>query len=49
MAPMQARQMRLCHASTPDAEWMRDVLNRVSSRFGTRIDLQADGMLSLRA
>jgi poly-gamma-glutamate synthesis protein (capsule biosynthesis protein) len=49
MAPMQARQMRLCHASTPDAEWMRDVLNRVSSRFSTPIDLQADGTLTLHA
>ena len=48
MAPLQARQMRLHRASHPDAVWLRTVLGKVSRRFGSRIDLGADGMLSLR-
>jgi poly-gamma-glutamate capsule biosynthesis protein CapA/YwtB (metallophosphatase superfamily) len=48
MAPMQARQMRLRHASSEDAECLRSVLDRVSRQFGSRIDLEPDGMLSLR-
>jgi len=48
MAPMRARQMRLHHACNADAELLRSVLNRVSRRFGSRIDLADDGMLRLR-
>jgi poly-gamma-glutamate synthesis protein (capsule biosynthesis protein) len=49
MAPMRAHRMRLHHASTEDAEHLRNVLNRVSLRFGSRIDLADDGMLHLQA
>jgi poly-gamma-glutamate synthesis protein (capsule biosynthesis protein) len=48
MAPLQARHMRLKTASHGDATWLRTVLGKVSHRFGSRIDLEADGMLSLR-
>jgi poly-gamma-glutamate capsule biosynthesis protein CapA/YwtB (metallophosphatase superfamily) len=48
MAPLQARQMRLHRASRRDAGWLRAVLNKVSGRFGSRIDLGSDGILSLR-
>ena len=48
MAPLQARQMRLHRASHRDAVWLRTVLGKVSRRFGSRIDLGSDGMLSLR-
>ena len=48
MAPLQARQMRLHRASRRDAVWLRAVLDKVSRRFGSRIDLGSDGMLSLR-
>jgi poly-gamma-glutamate capsule biosynthesis protein CapA/YwtB (metallophosphatase superfamily) len=48
MAPMRARRMRLGHASTTEATWLRTVLDRVSRGFGTRIDLGPDGMLALR-
>jgi poly-gamma-glutamate synthesis protein (capsule biosynthesis protein) len=48
MAPLQARQMRLHRASHPDTVWLRTVLSKASRRFGSRIDLGADGMLSLR-
>ncbi|MQA87561.1 MAG: hypothetical protein GEV03_23795 [Streptosporangiales bacterium] len=48
MAPMQARQIRLRHASREDSEWLRAVLDRVSRGFGSRIDLEPDGTLALR-
>jgi len=47
MAPLQARQMRLHRASRRDAVWLRAVLEKVSRRFGSRIDLGSDGMLRL--
>jgi poly-gamma-glutamate synthesis protein (capsule biosynthesis protein) len=48
MAPLQARQMRLHRASHGDAEWLRKTLDKVSRRFGSRIDLGPDGLLALR-
>jgi poly-gamma-glutamate capsule biosynthesis protein CapA/YwtB (metallophosphatase superfamily) len=48
MAPLQARQMRLNRASHRDALWLRGVLDKVSRRFRSRIDLGSDGTLSLR-
>ena len=48
MVPMQARQLRLHHASRADSRWLRVVLDRVSHRFGTRIDAGPDGMLALK-
>jgi poly-gamma-glutamate capsule biosynthesis protein CapA/YwtB (metallophosphatase superfamily) len=49
MAPLQARQLRLNRASEGDAEWLRTTLDKVSRRFGSRVDRTADGMLTLRA
>ena len=49
MAPLQARQMRLNRASSGDARWLRKVLDKVSRRFGSRIDLGLDGLLTLRS
>jgi poly-gamma-glutamate capsule biosynthesis protein CapA/YwtB (metallophosphatase superfamily) len=48
MVPMQARKMRLCHASTADSEWMRAVLERISPRPGSQISRQPDGTLILQ-
>lgn len=47
MAPMQARQMRLHHASAEDTEYLRRVLSGVCQRFGSRVELGPDGMLRL--
>jgi poly-gamma-glutamate capsule biosynthesis protein CapA/YwtB (metallophosphatase superfamily) len=47
MVPMQARQMRLCHASTADSQWLRAMLEQSSHRFGSRISQQPDGSLIL--
>jgi poly-gamma-glutamate synthesis protein (capsule biosynthesis protein) len=45
---MQARQMRLHHASIEDAEQLRGVLERISRDFGWRSGRVPDGMLELR-
>ena len=47
LAPFQARQLRLHHASDRDAEWLRAELDDVSRRFGSRIDRGAEGFLIL--
>jgi poly-gamma-glutamate capsule biosynthesis protein CapA/YwtB (metallophosphatase superfamily) len=47
--PMQARKMRLRHASAADGEWLAMVLDRISSGFGSRIDRQPGGALILRS
>ena len=38
MSPMRMRRMRLEHASSDDAEWLRSTLERISGPFGTRVD-----------
>ena len=48
MAPMRARRMRLHRAPAADAQWLRRALERASHRFGSRFDLQPDGLLALR-
>jgi poly-gamma-glutamate synthesis protein (capsule biosynthesis protein) len=48
MVPMQARKMRLHRAPVADAQWLAAVLERASRRFGSRVDLQPDGLLALR-
>ena len=47
MVPMQARKMRLRHASTPDSQWLAAMLERISHRFGSQIRHQPDGALTL--
>jgi poly-gamma-glutamate synthesis protein (capsule biosynthesis protein) len=48
MVPMQARQMRLHHASRADCEWLRATLDRISHSLGPRIETESDGVLALR-
>jgi poly-gamma-glutamate synthesis protein (capsule biosynthesis protein) len=48
MAPMRARKMRLDPAPAADRQWLSAVLDRISRRFGSRVDLRPDGMLALR-
>lgn len=47
MAPLQARQMRLDHASSEDAEHLRGVVDRISRDFGSSIARNPAGMLQL--
>lgn len=46
--PLQARQMRLRYAGPEDSAWLQEILDSISRGFGTRFDLQSDGMLALR-
>lgn len=48
MMPLQARKMRLQRAGRADTEWLAAVLTRVSRRFGSRVEVTADGTLVLR-
>jgi poly-gamma-glutamate capsule biosynthesis protein CapA/YwtB (metallophosphatase superfamily) len=47
MVPMQARAMRLRRAAGQDSQWLAGVLQRISHRFGTRVDLAPDGLLAI--
>ncbi|MFE7776628.1 CapA family protein [Streptomyces sp. NPDC057445] len=50
IVPMQARQMRLEHASSADSAWLCEVLSRAGRAYGTQVepDLNGDGRLTLR-
>jgi poly-gamma-glutamate capsule biosynthesis protein CapA/YwtB (metallophosphatase superfamily) len=48
IVPMQARNLRLRHASSTDAEWLRSTLEHASRRYGTGIDCNSDDMLTVR-
>jgi len=45
--PMQARNMRLRHASAADSQWLADTLGRISRGFGSLIEHRPDGRLIL--
>ena len=45
---MQARNLRLHRAAQADARWLATAMERASSRFGSRVGLQPDGLLVLR-
>lgn len=45
MVPMRARRMRLEHATTDDVRHLRDVLDRISAPFDTRVERMPEGTL----
>jgi poly-gamma-glutamate capsule biosynthesis protein CapA/YwtB (metallophosphatase superfamily) len=47
MVPMQARKLRLSHASGPDRRWLATTLGRISRPFGAAVELAPDGLLVL--
>ena len=47
MVPLQSSQMRLRLATDVDARWLHRVLRKVSSGFGSRVDLAPDASLRL--
>jgi poly-gamma-glutamate synthesis protein (capsule biosynthesis protein) len=49
IVPLQARRMRLEHASDEDAAWLRTVLDDHSREFGTRVGRGPDGTLTAEA
>ncbi|MFG2826780.1 CapA family protein [Streptomyces sp. NPDC048434] len=48
ITPLQARRMRLRHASQPDTRWLRAVLDRISSGFRPCVTSAPEGTLTLR-
>jgi poly-gamma-glutamate capsule biosynthesis protein CapA/YwtB (metallophosphatase superfamily) len=44
---LQSRRFRLNRASTDDAQWLANVLNRISAGFGMRFDVQEGWRLSM--
>jgi poly-gamma-glutamate synthesis protein (capsule biosynthesis protein) len=48
MTPMQIRQLKLNKPSDADARWLRDTLARVTTPFGTQLELMPTGTLTLR-
>ena len=49
MVPMRVRRMRLERAAQQDTDWLRSTIDDASRRFGTRIDDQRDGTLTVTA
>ena len=49
MTPLRACRMRLEHASHQDAEWLRSTLHYISRRFETRVELDIEANLTVRA
>jgi poly-gamma-glutamate capsule biosynthesis protein CapA/YwtB (metallophosphatase superfamily) len=47
MVPMQARRMRLCPPSSTDRAWLREVLDRISRPFHSRVAIDDAGLLTL--
>jgi len=45
MVPMQARNMRLRHASATDRRWLAATLGHISREFGSRVEYRSDGRL----
>jgi poly-gamma-glutamate synthesis protein (capsule biosynthesis protein) len=49
VAVFQARRMRLRPAGEPDVRWLAGALSREGRRFGTRLEIDREGVLRLRA
>ena len=47
MVPMRVGRMRLERAGQEDSEWLRTTIEDASERFGTRLDNQRDGTLTV--
>ena len=48
MVPMQIRRFQTVRAGLSDSRWLADILNREGQQFGTRVELQEEGVLSLK-
>jgi poly-gamma-glutamate capsule biosynthesis protein CapA/YwtB (metallophosphatase superfamily) len=47
MTPFRTRRFRLERVPRPDAEWLRDTMDREGHRLGTRVEVADDGSLVL--
>jgi poly-gamma-glutamate synthesis protein (capsule biosynthesis protein) len=48
MTPMQIKYLRVNRASSADALWLSDLLNREGQPLGTRVEIDPDNTLTLR-
>jgi poly-gamma-glutamate synthesis protein (capsule biosynthesis protein) len=48
LTPMRVRRFRLERVAAEDAQWLASMLTREGRAFGTRADVEADGVLTLR-
>ncbi len=48
MTPIQIKHFKANRASRADALWLRDILNREGKKFGTRVEMNQDNLLTLR-
>lgn len=48
LTPTQIRRFKVNRASTSNAEWLRDTLNRHGEKLGTQVELNEDDTLTLR-
>jgi poly-gamma-glutamate synthesis protein (capsule biosynthesis protein) len=48
MTPTQIKRFRVNRASRIDALWLRDILNKEGRKFGTRVELDKDFVLTLQ-
>jgi poly-gamma-glutamate synthesis protein (capsule biosynthesis protein) len=48
MTPTHIRRFKVNRASTSDAVWLRDILNREGKRFMTRAELNKDNTITLQ-
>jgi poly-gamma-glutamate synthesis protein (capsule biosynthesis protein) len=48
MTPTQTKRLRVNRSSKIDALWLRDILNREGEKFGTRVELGKDFILTLK-
>lgn len=47
LVPLQTRRFRLNRASAQDAKWLCDLLNRLGTSSGTRVQMEEDGRMNL--
>ncbi len=48
MTPTQMRRFQVTRAGRADAIWLRETMNREGKQFGTRVELDPEGRLTLR-
>ena len=48
MTPTRIKRFRVNRAADEDARWLREVLSREGRKFGTRVELNEQGTLTLK-
>jgi poly-gamma-glutamate synthesis protein (capsule biosynthesis protein) len=48
MTPTQVKRFRVNRASSADARWLADILNKEGEKLGTRVESGDDNVLTLQ-